>query len=194
MRRIGLIAPFVVLVALLPGQPAAGVQKKAGWYEKAVKKIEGKFDPAEAKPGQTVTFKLTIELNDGYYTYPTVQPDKSAENYVNRIVFPAADKVVFVGATSDPKDFETKDDETANVKNMRVLSGTSTYSRKVVVSPKAAPGVVEVKLEEFRIQVCDKKFCFPSKAVPVTATLKVLDGPAVPVDKEFADEVKKAVK
>ena len=46
-----------------------------------MKKVEAKFDPAEAKPGQTVTFKLTVELNDGYYTYPTRQADKAAEGW-----------------------------------------------------------------------------------------------------------------
>ena len=89
-----LAVPFACLVAILPEHPAAGVQK-AGWYEKAVKKIEAKFDPAEAKPGQTVTFKLTIELNDGYYTYPSVQPEKAAASYVNIFKFPAAGNVIF---------------------------------------------------------------------------------------------------
>lgn len=196
MRGVRMLAAvsFALVIAMLPEQPAAGVQKKAGWYEKAVKKLEAKFDPAEAKPGQTVTFKLTIELNEGFYTYPTVQPDKSAENYVNKLSFPAAGKVIFVGGTTDPKDFDTKDDDVAKIKNMRVLSGSATYSRKAVVSPKAAAGLAEVTLEEFRIQVCDKKFCFPSKAVPISASVKVLDGPAVPVDKDYAEEVKKALK
>ena len=52
---------------------------------------EGRRDssrPAEAKPGQTVTFTLTVELNDGYHTYPTVQPDKKAAGMVNEIKFP----------------------------------------------------------------------------------------------------------
>src|SRR5438128_9064819 len=86
-RMLALAFPLAILVATVPEQPAAGVQKK-GWYEKAVKKIEGKFDPAEAKPGQTVTFKLIVDLNDGYHTYPTVQPDKGAESFVNDIKVP----------------------------------------------------------------------------------------------------------
>jgi hypothetical protein len=195
MGRFRMFAVSMVLVvgfAVLPEQPAAGVQKK-GWYEKAVKKIEAKFDPAEAKPGQTVTFKLTVDLNEGYHTYPTVQPDPAAEPFVNTIKYPEPGSVIFVGATSDPKGFETKSDDVLKIKELRLLSGASTFTRKVVVSPKASAGNLEVKLEQFRLQVCDKNNCFPSKAVPVAATLKVLDGPAVSVEKEFADEVKKAL-
>src|SRR3954471_18292810 len=93
------------LVAVVPG--SASAQK---WYEKAVKKVEGKFTPAEAKPGQTVTFTLTVELNDGYHTYPLVQPDPKADGMVNVLKFPAADGVIFVGKPEDPKDFLTKEE------------------------------------------------------------------------------------
>ena len=40
--------------------------QKGGWYERAVKKVEAKFEPAEAKPGQTVTFTLTGPNNTSY--------------------------------------------------------------------------------------------------------------------------------
>ena len=91
------------VLAVLPG--TANAQK---WFTKAVKKVEGRFSPTEAKPGQTVTFTLTVELNDGYHTYPTVQPDKMAAGMVNLIKFPEAGTVIFVGQTHDPKKFATK--------------------------------------------------------------------------------------
>ena len=68
-----------------------------------------------------------------------------------------------------------------------------TYTRKAVVSPKAAAGAATVKLATFSLSVCDKDNCFPPKTVPVEAALKVLDGPAVEVEKAYADEVKKAL-
>ena len=96
----------ITVAALLAAQPgAAGTQK---WYAKAVKKVEAKVTPAEAKPGQTVTFALTVELNDGYHTYPFVQPDPKADGMTNAIKFPTADKLVFVGKPEDPKGFVTK--------------------------------------------------------------------------------------
>jgi hypothetical protein len=166
---------------------------KGGWYEKAVKKVEAKFDPAEAKPGQTVTFKLTVELNDGYHTYPVEQPDKAAATMTNIIKFPDPDTLIFVGSTADPKDFETKAEPELGIKELRTMSGTVTFTRKAVVSPKASPGPATAKLASFKLLVCDKSNCFPPKAVPVEASLKVLPGPAVAVEKAFADEVNKAL-
>jgi hypothetical protein len=172
-----------------PAVPKGG-QK---WYEKAVKKVEGSFTPAEAKPGQTVTFSLTVELNDGYHTYPTVQTDKGAENMVNSIKFPNADKVIFVGLVQDPKDVKTKPEPLLGITELRYCTGKAVYTRKAVVSPKAAAGATTVKLGSFTLSVCDESSCFPPKDVPVEATLKILDGAAVPVEKEYAEEVKKAM-
>ena len=175
-------------VALLPGRPAAA----QGWYEKAVKGVSAKFDPAEAKPGQTVTFTLTLELNPGYYTYPTAQPDKLAAAYTNTIKFPDPDAVVFVGSVADPKDFQTKAEPDLGITELRTVQGKMTFTRKAVVSPKAAAGAATVKLAAFKLSVCDATNCYPAKDVTVEAALKVLDGPPVAVEKAYADEVKKA--
>jgi hypothetical protein len=176
------------LVAVVPG--TANAQK---WYEKAVKKVEGRFTPAEAKPGQTVTFSLTVELNEGYHTYPTVQPDKMAAGNVNVIKFPAAGSVIFVGETQDPKDYATKEEPDVGIKELRYNTGVVVYTRKVVVSPKASAGATTVKLANFSLSICDKTNCYPAKNVPIEATLKVLDGPPVAVEKAYADEVAKAL-
>ena len=186
LRSLLLVVPLALAVAL----PAAA---QKGWYEKAVKKVEAKFDPAEAKPGQTVTLKLTVELNDGYHTYPVVQPDKEAASMTNVLKFPDPGTLIFVGNTADPKDFETKAEPELGIKELRTMSGTVTWTRKAVVSPKAVAGEATVKLSSFRLLVCDKSNCFPPKAVPVEASFKVLAGPAVEVEKDFAAEVAKAL-
>jgi len=188
-RSLTLAAPFALLIALLPAGPAAA-QK---WYEKAVKKVEAKFSPAEAKPGQTVIFTLTVELTDGYHTYPTMQTDKQAAALVNTLLFPKPDTVIFVGKTEDPKDAKTKAEPELGILEMSYCIGTVTYTRKAVVSPKAAAGPTTVKLAKFNLSVCDKDNCFPPKNVPVEAKLKVLDGPAVEVEKDYAEEVKRAL-
>ena len=158
-----------------------------------MKKVEGSFSPAEAKPGQTVTFSLTVELNDGYHTYPTVQTDKAAESIVNDIKFPESGNLIFVGQVHDPKDTKTKPEPDLKIAELRYCTGTVVYTRKAVVSPKATSGPTTVKLTAFNLSVCDKDNCFPPKKIPVEASFKILDGPAVPVEKEFLDEVKKAL-
>ena len=187
---IGILA--AALIAAQPGTPAAGRQK-SDWFAKAVKKVEAKFEPADAKPGQTVTFKLTVDLNDGYYTYPTVQGDKAAASMTNQLKFPGPGAVVFVGGVTEPPIYDVKSEPDLGIKEYRVNPGTAVYSRKAVVSPKAAAGAAAVKIPTFRLQVCDKNVCYPPKAVPVEAALKVLDGPPVPVDPAYAAEVAKAV-
>jgi hypothetical protein len=187
-RAIVFALTVAAAVAVVPG--TAHAQK---WYDKAVKKVEGRFAPAEAKPGETVTFTLTVELNAGYHTYPTVQPDKLAAANVNVLKFPDPGAVIFVGKTEDPKDFHTKDEAEIGIKELRYNTGTVVYTRKAVVSPRAAAGEAKVKLAAFSLSVCDQNNCFPPKAVPVEAALKVLDGPAVAVEKAYADEVAKAL-
>jgi hypothetical protein len=176
-----------------PDKLSAGAGQKKS-FENGVKKIEGSFSPAEAKPGQTVTFSITIELNEGYHTYPIVQKDKGAENFVNGFKFSTPDKVIFVGKTNDPADVKTKFEEALKC-NVQYCTGKVVYTRKAVVSPKSAAGAVTVKLPSFDINICDDENCFPPpKKMPVIeAALKVLEGPAVPVEKDYAEEVKKAL-
>jgi hypothetical protein len=163
------------------------------WYEKAVKKVDGAFTPAEAKPGQTVTFSITVELKPGYHTYPTTQTDKGAANMINEIKFPDPGEVIFVGAVQDPKDQKSKAEPVLGITDLKYCTGTVVYTRKAIVSPKARPGSVTVKLPAFNLNVCNEDNCFPTKKVPVEAALKVLDGPAAPVEAQYADEVKKAL-
>lgn len=191
MTRVCAVLIATTAAALLALTPERADAQK--WYEKAVKSVEAKFTPAEAKPGQTVTFTLTIELNEGYNTYPTAQPEKAAAGLVNVIEFPGADKLVFVGKTEDPKEFTTKEEPVLGVKQLHINTGKVTYTRKAVVSPKAAAGEAKVKLPLFSLSVCEKDKCFPAKNVPVEVAFKVLGGAAVPVEAAFAAEVAKAL-
>jgi DsbC/DsbD-like thiol-disulfide interchange protein len=118
MRTSLLIVSLAVLVTL--GSPPAAAQKK-DWYERAVKKVEATFEPAEAKPGDTVTLRLTVHLNEGFHTYPTRQPDKAAEAMVNTIKFPDPGAVEFVGDVTDPKDFKTKAEPELGIKEVGMV-------------------------------------------------------------------------
>src|SRR4051812_41303035 len=191
MTRVFTVALAVAVAALVAAVPGTASAQK--WYEKAVKKVEGRFTPAEARPGQTVTFTLTVELHDGYHTYPTAQPDKLAAGMVNVIKFPAPGTVIFVGSTEDPKDFMTKEEPELGIKELHFNTGKVVYTRKAVVSPKASAGETTVKLSSFSLSVCDKMNCFPAETVPVEAAFKVLDGAAVPVEKAYEAEVAKAL-
>ena len=190
MRRILAFALPALVVALMPAQSFA----QKDWYTKAVKNVTASFEPAAAKPGQTVTFRLTVELNDGYVTYPLTQKDKGAADMVNKIIFPKSGPVIFVGETADPAKLSTKTEQLGDLTlAIRYGSGVVTYTRQAVVSPKAAPGEVTVPLDAFKLNVCYEDKCYPEKTVPAAATLKVLDGPPVAIDPALAAEVAKAL-
>jgi hypothetical protein len=181
MRRMLLALPLcLAFAAAAPAQTA----------KDAVKKVEAVFEPAEARPGQTVTLKIIVQLADGYYTYPTVQPAPEGKYSANAITFPAGGPVVFVGETVDPVGPKAK-----KIEDYELLTypGGGTWVRKAVVTPsaKAGPAAAKVKI---KLLVCEEDRCFPPKTHELEATLKVLDGPPVAVDPKYKDEVEKAQK
>jgi hypothetical protein len=192
MMLTSLVAGLFALICQAD-EPLLPVPKKNDWYTKAVKKHTVTVDPVEAKPGQTVTLKISFELAEGYTTYPTVQPDKNAEGMVNKITYPEAGAVIFVGETLDPVKFKKKAELDVGIKELRYYEGKLSYERKFVVNPTQKPGEIKIEIPSFKLMVCDAKNCFPAKNLKPEAKLKVLAGPAVAVEKEFADEVQKAL-
>ncbi len=181
------------LVAVLAFAPSAIAADKPA-LPKGVDKVEASIEPAEAKPGQLVIFKLTVTLAKGYHTYPLVQPDKLAEGMVNKIDFPEPGLLIFVGEALDPPQPESKSEPLLGIKALNYYHGTVVYERKAVISPKAKAGAASAAIPKFILSVCDKDSCFPPKTLAPEAAYKVLDGPAVAVDKKYAAEVEKAMK
>lgn len=181
MLRILLTLPVALAVSL-----TAHAQK----IEDAVKKVSAVFEPAEAKPGQTVTLKITVQLADGYHTYPIVQPAPEAKYSVNSIAYPKDGPVVFVGQTVDPVSPKLK-----KVDDYELLEypGGGVWSRKAVVPPAAKAGAATAKVK-FKMLVCDENNCFPPKTYDLEVALKVLEGPAVAVDPKYKNEIEKADK
>ncbi|MFO0849995.1 MAG: protein-disulfide reductase DsbD family protein [Gemmataceae bacterium] len=188
MSRVAALSALLFSTAVVAQPP-----KKDAWFDKAVKSIDLAFDPAEAKPGQTVTLRLTVTLADGYYTYPAAQPDKAAKDMVNELKFPDPGPVVFVGSVLEPREFNKKAEPILGIKELRTLSGKVVYERKLVVNPAQPAGPVAVKLPAVKLNVCDEKICYPTKTVTPSGTLKVFPGPAVAIDPAVAAEVKKAL-
>jgi DsbC/DsbD-like thiol-disulfide interchange protein len=155
-----------------------------------VKKVEAVFEPAEAKPGQAVTLKITVKLADGFHTYPLIQSSPEARYSVNAMKFPDGGPIVFVDKTVDPPSPKTKKGEDHEY---LIYPGGGTWTRKAVVLPsiKAGPATVKVKA---KLLVCDEDRCLPPKTYDLEATLKVLDGPAVAVEAKYKAEVEKAGK
>ena len=189
MKRIVLsIAVLVGTNILFPVSPAAAQPS----FEQIVKKAEAKFEPADAKPGQTVTLKVTLQLLDGWHTYPLFQPDKAAKTYINKITFPEAGPLVYVGELNDPKGAKEKAEPLASIERMLVYPGGATWEFTAVVLPTTKAGPVSSKIK-FRVLVCDKDNCVPPTTIDIEATLKVAGEP-VKVDPKYQKDVDKALK
>jgi len=161
-------------------------------FEDVVKKVEASFEPATAKPGQTVTLKVSVQLISGWHTYPLVQPEKAAKQFTNKLIFPSDGPVVYVGEIEDPPGAKEKAEPIAMIQKMHVYPGGAAWERKAVVLPSAQAGAAASKLK-FKVLVCDKENCLPPKTLELEATLKVAGAP-VTVDPKYKDEVDKAQK
>ena len=177
----------------VPSPASSSAMTAQKWFEKAVRRLEASFTPAQARRGQTVTFTLTIQLQEGYYTYPTRQSDPQAAALVNDLRFPEPQEVIFVGPVEDPKTVQVKAEPQAGIPSLRYCTGTVTYTRAAVVHPQARPGRVTVRLPKVRLNICDANTCFPAKEVAVEATLTILDGPPLPVEERYAEEVRRVL-
>src|SRR5262249_30695405 len=72
MTRLAL--PSAILLSIGIGLTPAHAEGKLSWNT-AVESVRGEIVPADARPGQTVTYKLIIKLAPGHHTYPTEQTD-----------------------------------------------------------------------------------------------------------------------
>jgi len=182
---------IVALVFLLP------TGARAEDWKEAVKKIDGVFEPAEAHPGQTVTLKVDVQLDQYWYTYPTKQTDPEAKTYVNRFLLPDPGELIFIGPVEDPLNVKTKSVTSLKISELRYYPDGATWEIKAVVSPKATPGEKSISLKQARISACWKKpdgseGCLTPKVFPISAKLKVVEGP-VTVDDKYREIVEKAV-
>ena len=175
---------FALVVALLP---SAGFAQSA--IDKIVKKVEAKLEPAEAKPGQLVTLKVMIELEEGFYTYPTEQTDKGAKSQVTQFVPPKEGVAIFVGKPINPPNAKSKSEPTLGIEKMLYYPLGGNFEHKIVISPKATAGEKEIKFS-LRMSICDKDRCFYEK-FDLSAKIKLLDGPAVEIDPKYRAEVEK---
>jgi len=156
-----------------------------------IKKAEATFEPATARPGETVTLKITVQLMDGWHTYPLKQEDPGARAQSNKVTFPAPGDIVYVGEMFDPPGAKEKAEPLAQIEKMLYYPGGATWERKAVVLPTTPAGTVSSKIK-FRVLVCDKDNCLPPKPFELEATLKVA-GKSVAIDQRYQAEVDKAL-
>jgi hypothetical protein len=184
MKRIALLFVFCVILGPIPTSARAELR-----WETAVESVNAVIEPADAKPGQTVTYKLIVKLNPGFHTYPVVQPDSQVSSH-NTIVLPDTGELIFVEPVSDPAGYEVV--PTPMIGNVAEYRGGATWEFKAVVSPRATPGSKDIPLKTVKILVCDEMNCLPPRKVDPSAKFKVFGSP-VAVEDKYRAAVEKAL-
>jgi len=176
-----------ILLLFLAGTSPALAQ--AITFETAVESIEAKIEPAEAKAGQTVKYKLTIKLFPNHWTYPVVQNNPKEKLTVNKFQLPPNGELIFVEPITDPENSHTKPAPAGG--ELLYYPDGATWEFTAVVSPKATLGEKQVPVGLSKILVCNDQGCITPGSVPikqVVASIKVLPG-SVEVEPKYRDKV-----
>jgi thiol:disulfide interchange protein DsbD len=196
MRNLSLVAGLVLLTG-----PAVGQDPSLEFKLPTVATRANSFDdiadygvtvePAKAKPGQTVTVKLTVAPKPGAWTYPVNPPGDQLSR--NDFTLPRSGDLIFVGAVTDPPGWKAKPSILDPLQQDRYYPHEVTWELSAVVSPRAASGKKAVSLKGVSLLACiEGGKCFNSRTPP-SAEFEVLTGEAVPVDAKFRAEVEQAL-
>ncbi|HXG12885.1 MAG TPA: cytochrome c biogenesis protein CcdA [Gemmataceae bacterium] len=185
------LGPMVALLAMAHGSATAvpPVKPPRARFQEAVPRIEAAFEPSTARRGQTIQWKLTVDLAPGWHTYTALQVDDNARSQAARFKFPAPGAVVFVGELTEPP-FQTKAEPEANIKEIRYLEHSPlVWERPAVVSSTAPPGPTVVKVG-VRLVVCNESGCLPPQDLEFDIPLTISDEPPVPVEDRYTNALK----
>jgi thiol:disulfide interchange protein DsbD len=163
--------PLAVAVALLLLPAVAGAQTATKFADVAT--VTAKFDPPQAKPGETVKLLVTVTPAPGAWTYALVQPNGQPAKL--KLPPPKTDAVTFTGPPTDPDGWLEKPGALpGEVERYYPQAVTWEFAGMVNAVP---PGKASLTWAGTRIQACNKKSCFNSAASDLPAVeLEVLPG------------------
>jgi thiol:disulfide interchange protein len=162
-----------------PPQPAAKDSRPLFKPKTAV--LTTSIVPAEAQPGETVTFKVIAKLNPGSHIYKyskTKKSDSGPEKTTFDFFDPAGLKVEGDWtASTDP--VQHKDPNFPEVEFVEYHENEVTWSVKIKIPDDTAPGKKVLRCQA-RYQVCDEKQCsIPGQWTLPEAELTVLPAAAL---------------
>ncbi|MEJ5276692.1 MAG: hypothetical protein WHU94_12350 [Thermogemmata sp.] len=162
-----------------------------------IAEVKAEIVPAQARRGQTVTYRLTVAPKPGAWTYP-IAP-KTGQASVTKLVAPPPGVLIFVTPPADPPNhpWKTKTEPDDPLQTIQYSPTPVTWELKAVVSPQAPAGRHAVKLDRLTLlSVCNDYGCVNSRPdgrdLPV-AELEVRDEPAVAVEEAYRAAVEKVV-
>ncbi len=159
--------------------------------EIAVKSITATVEPTEARPGQTVQFKIDMKLRSSeYWTYPFKQIDWREKDSKNSLYFPKGQPYFFIGSIVDPPNPKIKPGPKGE---LRHYPGGASWTIPVVISPEAKAGEITIKPQKFMYVVCDEHNCLIPQTYKLEAKIKIAGEP-MPVAESYRQDVETILK
>jgi thiol:disulfide interchange protein len=134
--------------------------------------------PTQAKPGETVTFKVTAKLDPGahIYNYSKSKKHEAGPYKTTFDFFDPAGLQIEGDWTASPPPERHKDSNFADVEFVEYHENEVTWSVKLKVPGGAEPGKKVLRIQA-KYQVCDDRSCsFPGQWTLPDAELTVLPG------------------
>jgi len=187
--------PLVLIVFLMGSTSLFAQRPGREKFADVVKNIDSRFEPASAKPGDTVKWILTAQVEPGWHLYPTRQADPDS-SYVMTLSFPNTPALELVGELVEPRDAKTipnPDDEKRPP--LQIFEGTVTWEQVFKVTSQATNGPLQYIVRS-RVLVCNDQTCLQPEKLDLTAQLNITGGMAAvannnapPPTKSMEDEI-----
>lgn len=162
-----------LLLSLFLAVPGANSEVPSK-IEDVVKGIDARFEPADARPGQSVTLTIELKLANGWQTYPTKQKDAAVRYSVNKITFPKGGAVLFSGKVTEPPNPTIVKEPDLDIMELHTYPGGGTWKCEARIAPTAKPGLTNVSIR-FLVLVVKPNGDghFAPKSFDVDATIKI---------------------
>jgi thiol:disulfide interchange protein len=190
-RNLTLVLPLIVS-AILAGLSASPRPVLADDAAKPAKKdnpkalkppqasLTASVEPAEAKPGDTVTFKVTAKLDSGFHIYKYSKEQGSGPIPTSFDFFGHPGLEVEGEWTASREPEKHKDPNFPELETVEYYEDEVSWSIKVKIPAATAPGKKSLSCQA-RYMICDAKTCsIPGRWTLPDAELTVVEGGGAP--------------
>jgi len=163
-----------------PKQPRRPDDKP--FFKPSQARLSTNVTPAQATPGSTVNFEITMELDEGWHAYGLNNSDEADGPFTALDLFDTGGLTVVGNWTADPQPETKPDPQFPDLPFVATHEGRVTWRIPLTIPADAPPGKRTLKVQAY-YQLCDANQCTrPGRWTAPEAVLTVLPaGTAAPV-------------
>jgi thiol:disulfide interchange protein DsbD len=172
-------SPLLPISSALADPPAPKTKDTNPRIKSRNAELTTSIEPADARPGDTVTFKVTAKLDPGYHIYKqTEKPAAEGGGPVNTTfdLFDTGGLEAKGDWSASREPIKHKEENFPNLPFVEFYEDEVTWSTRLKVPTDITPGKKTIRVQA-GYMVCNDKFCSPpGKWTLPAATLTVLPG------------------